>query len=97
MIQTFKIVNQIDNVDPANYFQMAANQHNHATRLAANLANDVPVPSTNIFQPIARLELRRNFFTHRVVSSWNNLDQSVKLATTLNEFKNKYDAELVWL
>lgn len=92
---TFKIINCLDNVDPNDYFKFAANQHNHTTRLAANLANDVPVPSTNLNQPIARLELRKNFFTHQVVSSWNNLNQSVKLATTLNEFKNKYDAKLV--
>ena len=88
-------INQLENVDPENYFKMAANQHNHATRQAANLDLNGPVPSSNLAKPNARLELRRNFFTHRVVNGWNDLDESVKSAETLNEFKNKYDAELV--
>lgn len=98
MIQTFKIINQIDNVDPANYFTMSAAQHNHATRHAANIniiGDDlVQFPTTNLTKLNANGDPRRHFFTHRVVNSWNNLSQDTKLATTLNEFKNKYDKEL---
>ena len=99
MIQTFKIVNQIDNVDPKNYFQFSATQHNHATRQGAFIEaalphqDNVPIPTTNLVVQNGNLDLRRNFFTHRVVNKWNNLDQSVKTATGLNEFKNKYDAK----
>ena len=84
MLQTFKIVNQLDNVDTATYFQMEANHHNHATRQAANIEGN------NLAKPNARLELRKNFFTHRVVNGWNSLSQTVKAATTLNQFKNEY-------
>ena len=46
MIQTFKIIKQIDNVDPANYFQIAAEQHNYATRQAREV---VRAENTNAF------------------------------------------------
>ena len=95
MIHTFKIIIQIYNINPANYFTMSAAQHNHATRHAANIniiGDDlVQFPTTKLN---ANGDPRRHFFTHRVVNSWNNLSQDTKLATTLNEFKNKYDKEL---
>ena len=101
MIQTYKIINRIDNVDPAMYFEFAANQHNHATHQGAfieapqpNKAN-VAIPTLNLVVQNGDLALRRNFFTHRVVNKWNNLDHSTKQASTLNEFKNNYDASLV--
>ena len=100
MIQTFKIVNRLDNVDPNDYFQFSADHHNHATRQAANLIvnennENVPVPSANLVKPNGNQDLRTNFFTHRVINGWNSLDQTVKSAKTLNEFKNQYDAKLV--
>ena len=101
MIQTYKIVTQLDNVDLANYFEMASIQHNHATRQGAAIEaplpheNNVPVPTKNLVVQNGRLDLRRNFFTHRVVNDWNKLKPAVKNATSLNEFKNAYDAMLV--
>ena len=100
MIQTFKIVNRLDNVDPANYFEFVSNHHNYATRQGAVIESPVPhednvvIPTSNLVVQNGNLDLRRNFFTHRVVNKWNNLDQSVKTAASLNEFKNKYDASL---
>ena len=99
MIQTFKIVNRLDNVDPNNYFQFAADHHNHATRQATNLEvnadnENVPVPSSNLVKPNGTKPLRTNFFTHRVINGWNSLDEAVKSAKNLNEFKNLYDAKL---
>ena len=35
--------------------------------------------------------LHANFFTNRVVSTWNNLPNSVVTAGTLNSFKNGLD------
>ena len=101
MIQTFKIVKQIDNIDPTKYFQIAADQHNHATRQArvvvrADNANEnEAVPTINLTKPKANKDPRKHFFTHRVVDNWNNLDQLVKAATTVNKFKKLYDDKLV--
>ena len=38
-----------------------------------------------------RLEVRRNFFTVRVVRYWNQLPEEVKEPRTINTFKNKLD------
>ena len=51
-------------------------------------------PNHRLVVQNGNLELRRNIFTHRVVNKWDNLNQSVKTAASLNEFKNKYDAIL---
>ena len=39
----------------------------------------------------ANLEVRKNFFNVRVVSSWNLLPEEVKAAASTNAFKNAYD------
>jgi hypothetical protein len=36
----------------------------------------------------ARLEVRRNFFTNRVVEDWNRIPSSLKNAKTVKSFKN---------
>ena len=36
-------------------------------------------------------EMRRNFFTQRVINSWNKLPQNVVDAETVNVFKNRLD------
>jgi len=41
-----------------------------------------------------RTELRRNFFTHRVVNVWNSRLQKVVEAKTLCDFKKKLDIAL---
>jgi hypothetical protein len=38
----------------------------------------------------ARLEVRRNFFSNRVIDSWNQLPTHVKNVKTVNSFKNGY-------
>ena len=41
----------------------------------------------------SRLELRRNFFSQRVVVPWNKLPESVVTAESVNAFKNRLDKE----
>ena len=47
--------------------------------------------SLGLYQTRARLELKKNSFTHRVVKVWNSLPEDVVTASTVNEFKNKLD------
>ena len=39
----------------------------------------------------ARLDIRKNSFTVRVVRKWNELPESVKNQKSVNGFKNAYD------
>ena len=41
-----------------------------------------------------RTEVRRNFFTQRVVNAWNSLPQNVIEAKTLSDFEKKLDIAL---
>jgi hypothetical protein len=38
----------------------------------------------------ARLEMRRNFFSNRVIDSWNQLPTHVKNVKTVSSFKHGY-------
>jgi len=37
------------------------------------------------------LDTRKNFFTIRVVSKWNQISENVKKKKSINAFKNSYD------
>ena len=55
--------------------------------------NLVEVDNRNIVKQKAKTDLRRHFYSYRVVDHWNKLPSSVKNATDVNNFKNLYD---VW-
>ena len=44
--------------------------------------------------PKAKLDVRRNSFSHRRVSTWNSLPPSVVECDSLNIFKNRIDVHL---
>jgi hypothetical protein len=81
MVQTFKIVKGIDRVEHGTWFNLAA-EGGRATRSA-----DCP---NNLRQMAARLEVRRNFFSNRVIDSWNHLPTHVKNVKTVSSFKHGY-------
>ena len=91
MIQTYKIVNKIDYVDPDAYFKFTSNQHDHATRQAAAVTTTSVEPTFCLSEGPCRLDLRRYFFTQRVVYPWNALLPNVHLANSVCDFKIKYD------
>jgi len=39
----------------------------------------------------SKYELRRHYFTHRIVSVWNSLPDSVVSAESVNSFKSRLD------
>ena len=82
LTQTFKIVNGIDKVDKSTWFTHY-NHDDRTTRLAAN-----PLNLKHTERP--RTEIRSNFFSQRVLNSWNELPDDVKNAPNLIAFKMKY-------
>jgi hypothetical protein len=81
MLQTFKILRGIDRVDHKTWFQLAA-ETGRATRSA-----DDPL---NLRLKASRLEVRRHFFSNRVVEDWNLVPSTVKNARTVSAFKKAY-------
>ena len=78
MIQTYKIMHGIDNVNKDLFFTSATTQ---ATR----------GHPYKLFMRRSRLSVRQNAFSVRVVSDWNSLPAEVVTASTINGFKTKLD------
>ena len=91
MIETFKIIHNIEDIDPSKFFSFSSNNHNYATRQATVISEDVIIPSFGLVKGPSRIELRMNFFSQRVVNSWNALPSTVKNSESVNAFKNNYD------
>ena len=93
MIQTYKMVHVIDDVNATDFFTFSNTQHSHATRQAATVTDGmVAVPSLGLSQERCNLELRRNFFTQRVVAPWNALPPDIHSASSVDQFKIQYDS-----
>ena len=91
MLETFKIMNEIDDVDYHTWFTKVDEQH-QKTRQAVSISEDGTVLGTdNIVKPKSRLEIRKNFFSCRVVDDWNNLPSDVRKSANVLEFKRNYD------
>ena len=67
-------------------------EQHQITRQAVSVADDGSSSGTeNLVKPKAKLEVRKNFFSCRVVDPWNNLPNTVRKSGTVNEFKKNYD------
>jgi hypothetical protein len=81
MAQTYKIVRGKDRVCKETWFK-SVTETGRATRSAADPLNLRPQQS--------RLEIRRQFFSQRVVESWNDIPADLKQSVNVKNFKNGY-------
>ena len=86
LIQTFKILRGYDKVEKGTWFTLVGSDVARQTRMTSYKDNLVPKHS--------RTDLRRNFYSNRVVNLWNNLPTEIKDAKSLNIFKSLLDAHL---
>jgi hypothetical protein len=85
-IETFKILRGFSNVNSDIWFDYHIRDDGVQTRLSAdNLALKTKRP---------RLDVRKHFFSVRVVNTWNRLPLEVRQANNVNKFKNLYDLYL---
>lgn len=90
MIQTWRILTGKDRVDPANWFILQGDQ----AREGATSTRGHRGYQALLSKPPARLEVRREFFSNRVVEEYNRLPDRVKMATSMNMFKARLDEHL---
>ena len=77
LVQTYKILHGVDNVDYTKYFELNNNHtRNNGYKLMVKMHN------TNILG---------NFFMYRVVNNWNKLPSEVVESNTVDIFKSKLD------
>ena len=82
MIETFKILKGYDQVDVNKFFSLRDEVAQRGGTRGHHL---------RIFKPRRNTVLSRKFFSHRVGDSWNRLPSHVIEATTVNNFKDRYD------
>ena len=82
MIAVYKILSGHDKIDRHKLFNCYGTQ-SRTTRLSQYPDNIQPTHSNT--------DIRRNFFTQRIINDWNSLPQDIKESTTTNNFKKKYD------
>lgn len=85
LIQMYRIMSGKDDVRPSIWFHTMADFRGTGvdTRQAMGLYNVHPQESQG--------QVRKNFFSQRVVAPWNALPDQVKQATSVNMFKNSLD------
>ena len=78
LIQVFKMLKGFDKIDYTRFFEISTlgKTRGHSLKLVKKRSSG---------------ELRKQFFSQRVVNSWNMLPQKVVDADTINGFKNKLD------
>ena len=79
LIEAFKILKGIDRIDSVKFFEVVSMEHNTRGH------------SMKLFLKRSRLNVRKNFFSNRVVKYWNDLPQIVVDAGSVNQFKNRLD------
>ena len=85
MIDTYKYMNGFYDIDPNQLFTFVRDRHTKDTR---SHSQNCLVPEK------ANLNIRKYFFSNRVTEFWNSLPSYVKDATSVNNFKNKYDEHI---
>ena len=92
MIQTFRTMTGLDNVDKAAWFQFRSASNARATRSTVTINEQGQQERENVlFMESVRVDTRKNFFTVRVVNTWNQLPEEVKNQKTVSAFKRHYD------
>ena len=79
LIEAYKITTVREAVDRGQFFQLSACEYNlrgHSMKLSKQRASR---------------DIRKFFYSHRVVQEWNKLPQAVIDATSVNQFKNRMD------
>ena len=86
MIQTFRILNYVDQVNPNTWF-CRAGERDRAGATNTRHSRD----PTQLLEGQSRTMIRRNFFSQRVPRQWNTLSQTTRQQTSVLNFKAAYD------
>jgi hypothetical protein len=82
MLMVYKIMHKEHGLDPETWFESATPTNGHATRSTAD--------PFNIKVRTGRLEVRKNFFSMRVIKDWNKIPVNVKSLPSAWRFKREY-------
>ena len=78
LIEVFKILKGFSKVDYKTWFELSDNSRTRGH-------------GYKLIKSRSRLDIRKHFFSQRVVNVWNSLPSEVVEAESVNAFKNRYD------
>ena len=78
LIEVFKILKGFSKVNYNTWFKLSVNSRTRGHRY-------------KLVKSRSKLDIRKNFFSQRVVNVWNSLPSEVVEAESVNTFKNRYD------
>lgn len=84
LIQTYKIINDIDRIDTSHLFSMASGK-----------SSSTRGHHQKIYKKNCKLNVRNNAFSMRVVNAWNDLPTTAIEAKSVNSFKTQIDKHLI--
>ena len=84
MIETFKILKNFDKIDPRKFFTLRRDMVERDDGVGRG-------HHLRIFKRRTNTVMNRKFFSHRIVDKWNSLPENVVDATSVNNFKDRYD------
>ena len=87
LVETFKIIKGFTNIDRPALFELYGDTQRRFTRVTECPINIVPKRSN--------LDIRRHFYTNRIVSNWNALPNDMKLLDSLICFKKSLKSHLI--
>ena len=92
MIEVFKTMRGFNRVEKREWFEIREEEEMRATRSNTTVTDGVERRRPDVlFKTRANKEIRRNFFTIRVVQPWNDIPDEIKNQKSINAFKNSYD------
>ena len=78
LIEVFKMIKGLNKIDYRSFFEIAQNSRTRGHRF-------------ELRKNRSRLDVRKHFFSQRVVNEWNALPEIVVESESGNSFKNNYD------
>ena len=86
MNETYKILTGMCKVASETWFWVAKEKDGEVTTRSTKGILDLVLP------PVPESDMRKNFFSYRVVPLWNSLPDHIKRSKTTNGFKASYDS-----
>ena len=86
MIETFRTMKGFSRVDMSKWFSFRNAGNSRATRSTVSVTDDDEQQERKdvLFMENVRLDCRKNFFTVRVINSWNRIPDEIKELKTVN-------------
>ena len=91
MIETYKTMRGYNRMERDSWFRLLEEGANPTRSNTVGVGEEEVGRREVVVMERASLEVRRNFYTVRVQTQWNEIPEEVKAQKSVNSFKNQYE------